>query len=83
MSWWFTARFDKRRLRRELREMANQNLQLLNIWYSLYERGDVQEQELARLMLADLCEEMGRPVIGRMVREWTSCLPPKERKRRT
>jgi len=81
MTWWWHKPFDRRRLRREIREMARDDPRLLQFWSSLCKGGDVAELELCRLMLADLAEEMGRPVIGKMIREWTTCVDPNPKRR--
>ncbi len=85
MSWWFTHSFDKKRLRRELSQLSQQDPTLHQLWYALYEPArlsDHEDLEMARLMLADRAEEHGRPVLAKMIREWTSCVPPKYRQKK-
>ena len=82
MTFWRAANFDHRRMRRELSALGKESPAALETWCRLCRKGDEDELEMGRLMLADMAEESGRHVLARMIREWMTCRKPGKKKAR-
>lgn len=73
MTWYYKGKFDRRRLRREMKEVSVKRAEFSVLWHIICRKGDTKEQELARLAMADMMEEEGYHVMSCVLREHTYC----------
>jgi hypothetical protein len=74
--WYYLSNFDWRRLRRELAELSREDSTVLLLWRAVARKGGGKLQQFA---LADRVEELGRPVLAKMVREYMEATPDRDR----
>jgi hypothetical protein len=67
MTWYYLCAFDHKRLQRELLELHARRPETRHLRLLLQGRAP---QDMDRLALADVAEEEGFAVLGKMVREW-------------
>lgn len=71
MPWWYRFTFEKRRFKRELKELAARRPDATSLLHLL--KGD-GSQEIDRLALADVAEEEGYSVLARMIRDYLTTI---------
>lgn len=71
MAWWYTANFDRKRLRRAMNAVSGRRPEFHAAWQKLCRKGG---DETDRKAMADMLEEEGYPVEALAFREYTTTI---------